>query len=410
MKKRITILPETHWQGSNHRRQRRCWKLLRKSWAWIWNLITPPLVMMPFEATGNWVARWIDQNAQQWCDIVCSRSSKHDNDPSAKVSARARFVEDAKSWPVRQSASHKIVWWVVGRIQHQTWNLKRPWYPVFQRVNRRCVFRERGRKNENATVYDTDDLFKVWSGERIAHKALGKAVQTRRKKVTSVDQSQRIGKFTFVAGSGEKRLGQYRDVQWASIRSGCSSHEAHSKPEKFWCGAYREFVCDILTDEAPQIAGSMGMLASASVGIPLVGTNLFTAVRHDITGKGIANPLALILSAVLLLDISFGMKKESETVIKPVENALKKGYRTADILQMHQPQKRRFWIRVRWVNHCERTDKSNRHRSNRTNTASFDFTTTPNYKLWQEKFKSSTTPSSDGEISAPAVSFQQNIC
>jgi 3-isopropylmalate dehydrogenase len=52
---------------------------------------------------------------------------------------------------------------------------------------------------------------------------------------------------------------------------------------------------------------------------------------HDITGKGIANPLASILSAALLLDISFGLTSESNTVIKAVEATLKQGFRTSDI-------------------------------------------------------------------------------
>jgi 3-isopropylmalate dehydrogenase len=52
---------------------------------------------------------------------------------------------------------------------------------------------------------------------------------------------------------------------------------------------------------------------------------------HDITGKGIANPLASILSVALMLDISFGLKEEAEAVIKAVEETLKQGLRTADI-------------------------------------------------------------------------------
>ena len=88
---------------------------------------------------------------------------------------------------------------------------------------------------------------------------------------------------------------------------------------------------DILTDEASLIAGSMGMLASASVGDKVGLYEPIHGSAHDITGKGIANPLASILSAALLLDISFGMKQESETVIKAVEAVLKAGYRTADI-------------------------------------------------------------------------------
>jgi 3-isopropylmalate dehydrogenase len=88
---------------------------------------------------------------------------------------------------------------------------------------------------------------------------------------------------------------------------------------------------DILTDEASQIAGSMGMLASASVGDL---TGVYEPIHgsaHDITGKGVANPLASILSAALLLDISFGMKAESEAVISAVDQVLKAGYRTRDI-------------------------------------------------------------------------------
>ena len=88
---------------------------------------------------------------------------------------------------------------------------------------------------------------------------------------------------------------------------------------------------DILTDEASQIAGSMGMLASASIGDS---TGVYEPIHgsaHDITGKGLANPLASILSAALLLDISFNMKTESEAVIAAVDAVLKAGWRTRDI-------------------------------------------------------------------------------
>ncbi len=94
---------------------------------------------------------------------------------------------------------------------------------------------------------------------------------------------------------------------------------------------------DILTDEASQIAGSMGMLASASIGD---GTGVYEPIHgsaHDITGKGVANPLASILSAALLLDISFGLKTEAESVINAVDNVLKAGFRTRDIADKHTP-------------------------------------------------------------------------
>jgi 3-isopropylmalate dehydrogenase len=94
---------------------------------------------------------------------------------------------------------------------------------------------------------------------------------------------------------------------------------------------------DILTDEASQIAGSMGMLASASIGD---GTGVYEPIHgsaHDITGKGFANPMASVLSAALLLDISFGMKEESNDVIAAVDSVLKAGYRTRDIANATTP-------------------------------------------------------------------------
>ncbi|MFM6936111.1 MAG: isocitrate/isopropylmalate family dehydrogenase, partial [Aquirufa sp.] len=102
-------------------------------------------------------------------------------------------------------------------------------------------------------------------------------------------------------------------------------------PKRFDVVVTANLFGDILTDEASQIAGSMGMLASASIGD---GTGVYEPIHgsaHDITGKGLANPMASVLSAALLLDISFGMKGESEVVINAVDQVLKKGFRTGDI-------------------------------------------------------------------------------
>src|SRR5690606_10171412 len=88
---------------------------------------------------------------------------------------------------------------------------------------------------------------------------------------------------------------------------------------------------DIFTDEASQIAGSMGMLASASVGD---GTGLFEPIHgsaHDIAGQNKANPLASILSAARLFDIAFGLQEEAKLVTNDVAQTLKAGWRTGDI-------------------------------------------------------------------------------
>ena len=102
-------------------------------------------------------------------------------------------------------------------------------------------------------------------------------------------------------------------------------------PKKFDVVLTANLFGDILTDEASQIAGSMGMLASASIGD---GTGFFEPIHgsaHDITGQDKANPLASILSVALMLEISFGLKEEAKAVTEAIDKTLKAGYRTVDI-------------------------------------------------------------------------------
>ena len=96
---------------------------------------------------------------------------------------------------------------------------------------------------------------------------------------------------------------------------------------------------DILTDEASVLAGSMGMLPSASLST-LPGSNrtkkvsLYEPIHGtapDIAGKGIANPIGSILSTAMMLRLSFGMADEADSIESAVESVLSEGYRTADI-------------------------------------------------------------------------------
>ena len=91
---------------------------------------------------------------------------------------------------------------------------------------------------------------------------------------------------------------------------------------------------DIITDEASMLAGSMGMLPSASLAEGSFG--LYEPIHGsapDITGQGIGNPLAAILSAALLLRNSLRLEEEAQTIEKAVERVLEKGYRTKDIAE-----------------------------------------------------------------------------
>ena len=131
---------------------------------------------------------------------------------------------------------------------------------------------------------------------------------------------------------------QYPDVELEHTFIDTAAMKLIQNPKSFDVVLTGNLFGDILTDEASQIAGSMGMLASASVGDTIGLYEPIHGSAHDITGKGIANPLASILSVALMLDISFELKKESEAVIKAVEQTLKQGWRTADIADAKTPK------------------------------------------------------------------------
>jgi 3-isopropylmalate dehydrogenase len=166
--------------------------------------------------------------------------------------------------------------------------------------------------------------------ERIARKAFD-AARTRRKKLCSVDKANVIETSRLWREVIQKIALEYPDVEVEHQFVDATAMLLIKDPKKFDVVVTANLFGDILTDEASQIAGSMGMLASASIGD---GTGVYEPIHgsaHDITGKGVANPLASILSVALLLDISFGLKNEADTVISAVDAVLKAGFRTRDI-------------------------------------------------------------------------------
>lgn len=199
----------------------------------------------------------------------------------------------------------------------------------FRELTGDIYFGEKGRKNNGDTAYDNAE-YSRFEVERIARKAFD-AARTRRKKLCSVDKANVLETSRLWREVVQKVAADYPDVEVEYQFVDAAAMMLIKDPRRFDVVVTGNLFGDILTDEASQIAGSMGMLASASIGD---GTGVYEPIHgsaHDITGKGIANPLASILSAALLLDISFGMKKESEAVINAVDKLLKDGFRTKDI-------------------------------------------------------------------------------
>lgn len=208
----------------------------------------------------------------------------------------------------------------------------------FRELTGDVYFGERGRTNDNNTAYDTM-IYSTFEVERIAHKAF-KAALTRRKKVTSVDKANVLESSRLWRSVVQEVAKQYPDVTVEHMFVDAAAMKLIQNPKGFDVVVTGNLFGDILTDEASQIAGSMGMLASASIGDTVGLYEPIHGSAHDITGKGIANPLASILSAALMLDISFGLKDESNAVIRAVEKTLQEGYRTRDIADANTPHEK----------------------------------------------------------------------
>src|SRR5919198_948090 len=251
---------------------------------------------------------------------------KYDNDPSAKVRPEQGLLKMRKELGLYANLRPiKLFDELLGASSIKPEILKGADILFFRELTGDIYFGEKGRKNNGDTAFDVAE-YSRFEVERIARKAF-EAARTRRKKLCSVDKANVIETSRLWREVVQKIAKEYPDVEVEHQFVDATAMLLIKDPRRFDVVVTANLFGDILTDEASQIAGSMGMLASASVGD---GTGVYEPIHgsaHDITGKGVANPLASILSAALLLDISFGMKAESEAVINAVDKVLKAGFR-----------------------------------------------------------------------------------
>jgi 3-isopropylmalate dehydrogenase len=203
----------------------------------------------------------------------------------------------------------------------------------FRELTGDVYFGEKTRTEDRNTASDLM-IYHRYEVERIARKAY-EAARSRRKKLCSVDKANVLESSRLWREVVQEIAKEYPDVETEHMFIDNAAMQLIKDPKRFDVVLTGNLFGDILTDEASQIAGSMGMLASASIGDSIGFYEPIHGSAHDIAGKGLANPLASILSAALMLDISFGLKNESQRVIRAVDATLKQGFRTMDIANKH---------------------------------------------------------------------------
>ena len=264
---------------------------------------------------------------------------KYDNDPSAKVRPEQGLLKMRKELGLYANLRPiKLFDELLDSSSIKPEILKGADILFFRELTGDIYFGEKGRKDNGDSAFDIA-AYSKFEVERIARKAFD-AARTRRKKLCSVDKANVLETSRLWREVVQQVAKDYPDVEVEYQFVDAIAMLLIKDPRKFDVIVTANLFGDILTDEASQIAGSMGMLASASVGD---GTGVYEPIHgsaHDITGKGVANPMASVLSAALLLDISFGLKEESNAIINAVDAVLKDGFRTGDIADTATPKEK----------------------------------------------------------------------
>jgi Isocitrate/isopropylmalate dehydrogenase len=194
-------------------------------------------------------------------------------------------------------------------------------------------FGERGRREGKygAEAYDTE-AYSVMEVERIARAAF-EAARKRRKNVISIDKANVLETSRLWRETVHRIGEEYPDVTLSDMLVDNAAMQLVRDPARFDVVVTSNMFGDILSDEASQITGSIGLLPSASLGAGKCG--LYEPIHGsapDIAGQNKANPIATILSAAMMLRYAFNLAEEADCIENAVNTALEDGLRTADIV------------------------------------------------------------------------------
>jgi len=255
---------------------------------------------------------------------------KYDNDPTAKVRPEQGLLAMRKTLGlyanVRPIFTFKNI---INKSPLKPEIIDGVDFIVIRELIGGIYFGKKGRSKDKNSAFDTNEYSKdeITRVAKYAFNLSGK----RNKKLTVVDKANVLETSRLWRETIQEMSKNYPDTTVEYMFVDNAAMQIIKNPKNFDVILTENMFGDILTDEASVITGSIGMLPSASIG---ENTSLFEPIHGSFpkaTGLNIANPIGTILSAAMMLEYSFGLKKESDTIFKSVEKVLEQGYGTKDI-------------------------------------------------------------------------------
>ncbi|QOP43527.1 3-isopropylmalate dehydrogenase [Sulfurimonas sediminis] len=181
-------------------------------------------------------------------------------------------------------------------------------------------------KGWNTMVYTRDEIV------RIAHQAF-KIAMTRSKRVCSIDKANVLDVSQLWRETVEEVAKEYPDVELSHMYVDNAAMQLIRDPKQFDVMLTGNIFGDILSDEASMLSGSIGLLPSASIGAKIGVYEPIHGSAPDIAGQGIANPIATISSASMMLRYALNEEEAANKIDNAIKKTLSEGYRTGDLAQ-----------------------------------------------------------------------------